>query len=75
MVTRTPLLGVLAAVCILVLFFPGPAACQDARGTSVRDESTRFDYSKSHSFPVVFIPTPFPPSPARDWTTRNGFKT
>jgi hypothetical protein len=47
MVTRTLLLGVLATVSILVLFFPEPAACQEAQGTSGRDESTRFDYSKT----------------------------
>jgi outer membrane protein TolC len=72
MVTRTPLLGVLAAVCILVLFFPGPAACQDARGTSVRDESTRFDYSKSHSFPRGFYPYTVPslPGPRLDNSPR-----
>jgi outer membrane protein TolC len=72
MVTRTPLLGVLAAVCILVLFFPGPAACQDARGTSVRDESTRFDYSKSHSFPRGFYPYTVPslPGPRLDNSQR-----
>ncbi|MGA2117713.1 MAG: TolC family protein [Bryobacteraceae bacterium] len=72
MITRTPLLGVSAAVCILVLFFPAPAACQEARGTSVRDESTRFDYSKSHSFPRGFYPYTVPslPGPRLDNSQR-----
>jgi len=60
MVTRTPFWRLLAAVPFLVLFFPEPAACQEARGTSVRDESTRFDYSRSHSFPRGFYPYTVP---------------
>ena len=75
MVTRTRFLGMPAVLLILVLFFAGPAASEDARGAPARDQSTRFDDSNSHSFPQIFIPTPFPSSPPRDWTTRNGFKT
>ena len=72
MVTRTSLLGVPAAVLILVLFFAGPAACQDARGAPARDESTRFDYSNSHSFPHIFYPytVPFLPAPRLDNSQR-----
>jgi hypothetical protein len=52
-------------VPFLVLFFPGPAACQEARGTPVRGEATQFDYSNSRSFPNVFSPyvVPFVPEP------------
>jgi outer membrane protein len=60
MVTRTPFWRLLAAVPFLVLFFPEPSACQEDRGTSVRDESTRFDYSRSHSFPRGFYPYTVP---------------
>jgi outer membrane protein TolC len=60
MVTRTPFWRLLAAVPFLVLFFPEPSACQEDRGTSVRDESTRFDYSRSHSFPGGFYPYTVP---------------
>jgi hypothetical protein len=63
MVTRTPVWRLLVAVSFLVLFFPEPAACQEARGTSVRDESTRFDYSRSHSFPRGFYPYTVPSLP------------
>jgi outer membrane protein TolC len=72
MVTRTPFWQLLAAVPSLVLLFPGPAACQEAQGTSVRDESTRFDYSKSHSFPRGFYPYTVPslPGPRLDNSPR-----
>ena len=72
MAKRTPLLGLSAAVCILVLFCPGPAACQEARGTSVHDESTRFDYSRSHGFPRGLYPytVPFLPGPRLDSSPR-----
>jgi len=60
MVARTPFWRLLAAVPFLVLSFPEPAACQEARGTSLRDESTRFDYSRSHSFPRGFYPYTVP---------------
>ena len=63
MVTRTPFWRLLAAVPFLVLFFPEPAACQEAQGTSVRDESTRFDYSRSHGFPRGFYPYTVPSLP------------
>jgi outer membrane protein TolC len=57
---------------MLVLFFPGPAACQEARGISVRDESTRFDYSRSHGFPRGFYPYTVPslPGPQLDNSPR-----
>ena len=72
MVTRTPFWQLLAAVPFLVLLFPGPSACQEPRGTSVRDESTRFDYSKSHSFPRGFYPYTVPslPGPRLDNSPR-----
>jgi len=60
MVTRTPFWRLLAAVSVLVLFFPVLAACQEDRGTSVRDESTRFDYSRSHGFPRGLYPYTVP---------------
>ena len=50
MVTRTLVSRVLAASSLMVVFFARPAACQDTQGTSSRDESTRFDYSKGHGF-------------------------
>jgi outer membrane protein TolC len=57
---------------MLVLFLPTPAACQEARGTSVRDESTRFDYSRSHGFPRGFYPYTVPslPGPRLDNSPR-----
>jgi outer membrane protein TolC len=38
------------------MFFPAPAVCQDFRATPAASGSTRFDYSKSHSFPRGFYP-------------------
>jgi outer membrane protein TolC len=72
MVTRVQFWRLLATVLFLVLFSPRPAACQEARGTSVRDESTRFDYSNSHSFPRGFYPytVPFLPGPRLDNSQR-----
>ena len=63
--TRTRFWRLLVTVPFLVLFFPGPAACQEARGTPVRGEATQFDYSNSRSFPNVFSPyvVPFVPEP------------
>jgi hypothetical protein len=54
------------------LFFPGPAACQEDRGTPVRGEATQFNYTKSHSFPDVFSPyiAPFVPEPRLDTSRR-----
>jgi outer membrane protein TolC len=63
MATRTLFWRLLVAVPFLILRFPEPAACQEARGTSVRDESTRFDYSRSHSFPRGFYPYTIPSLP------------
>jgi len=65
MMTRTRFWRLLATVPFLVLFFPGPAACQEDRGTPVRGEATQFDYSNSRSFPHVFSPyvVPFVPEP------------
>jgi outer membrane protein TolC len=56
MVTRTPFGRLLVTVISLILFFTGPAACQEAGGSSVRGEATSFDYSNSRSFPNVFSP-------------------
>ena len=56
MVKTSPFWRLLATVPFLVLFLQGPASCQEARGTSARDESTRFDYSNSHSFPRLSYP-------------------
>ena len=61
--TRTQFWRSLAAAPFLVLFSLGPAACQDAQETSARDASTRFDYSKSHSFPRGFYPYTVPSLP------------
>jgi outer membrane protein TolC len=57
-------LRLLAAVSFLVLFFSGPAACQEARAAPVGGEATRFDYSKSHAFPRGFYPYTVPSLPA-----------
>jgi outer membrane protein TolC len=62
-VTRTQFWRSLAAVPFLVLFSPASAACQDGQGTSARDASTRFDYSKSHGFPRGFYPYTVPSLP------------
>jgi hypothetical protein len=72
MVTRTQFWRLLATVPFLVLFFPGPAACQEDRGTPVRGETTQFNYTKSHSFPHVFSPyiAPFVPEPRLDTSRR-----
>src|ERR1017187_7770788 len=72
MATRTLFWRLLVAVPFLVLLFPEPAACQEVRGTSVRDESTRFDYSRSHSFPRGFYPYTVPslPGPRLDNSQR-----
>ena len=61
--TRTQFWRSLAAVPFLVLFSPASAACQDGQGTSARDASTRFDYSKSHGFPRGFYPYTVPSLP------------
>jgi len=55
----------IATVTLLVLLFPGFAACQEAQGTPTGSAATRFDYSKSHAFPKVFSPyrVPFVPEP------------
>ena len=57
---------------MLVLFFARPAICQDTQGTSARDESTRFDYSKSHGFPRGLYPYTVPslPGPRLDNSQR-----
>jgi outer membrane protein len=72
MMTRAQLWRLLATVPFLVWFFPGPAACQEDRGTPVRGEATQFDYTKSHSFPDVFSPyiAPFVPEPRLDTSRR-----
>ena len=72
MMTRAQLRRLLATVAFLVWFFPGPAACQEDRGTLVRGEATQFDYTKSHSFPDVFSPyiAPFVPEPRLDTSRR-----
>jgi hypothetical protein len=72
MVIKTQFWSLLATVPFLVLFFPGAAPCQGARGTSVRGEATRSDYSDSHSFPNVFSPYTVPsvPEPRLDNSRR-----
>jgi hypothetical protein len=72
MVTRTLVLRVLAASFLILMFFARPAACQDTQGTSARDESTRFDYSRSHGFPRGLYPYTAPslPGPRLDNSPR-----
>jgi len=72
MLTRMQCWWLLATVPFLVGFFPGPAACQEVRGTPLRGEATQFDYSKSHSFPNVFSPyiAPIVPEPRLDTSRR-----
>jgi len=67
-----PFRQLLAALPLLVLFLPRPAACQDPPGASVASEATRFDYSNSHSFPHIFSPckVPFVPEPRLNDTRR-----
>ena len=60
MMTRRQLRRLLATAPCLALFFPSPAICQDLRATPAASESTRFDYSKSHSFPRGFYPYTVP---------------
>jgi len=55
-----PVRQLLAAVPLLVLFFPGSGSCQKAPETPLAAEATRLDYSKSHSFPRVFAPYEMP---------------
>jgi outer membrane protein TolC len=63
MLTRTQFWGLLATVPFLVLFFPGPAACQEARGASLGGDATRFDYSNRRGFPRGFYPYTVPSLP------------
>ena len=80
MVTKTPFWRLLATVLFLVLLFPGPAVCQEARGASdggqrpplQRGEATQIDYSNNHGFPNVLSPytTPFVPDPRLDNSQR-----
>ena len=72
METRTPFWRLLAAVPFLILFFPGPAARQEARVSSVPSEATQFDYSNSHRFPNVVSPytVSFVPDPRLDNSRR-----
>ena len=55
-----PVRQLLAAVPLLVLFFPGSGSCQKAPETPLAAEATHLDYSKSHSFPRVFAPYEMP---------------
>ena len=67
METKTPFWRLLAAVSFLVLFFPGPAACQEAAKMTAGDGVTQIDYSKNHgSFPNIFSPyfARYVPAPA-----------
>jgi outer membrane protein len=59
---RTPKLPSKAVIVtfLLVWLVARPAVCQDAQATPARDESTRFDYSKSHGFPRGFYPYTVP---------------
>ena len=68
METRTPFWRSLAAVPFLILSFPGPAARQEGRVSSVPGEATQFDYSNIHRFPNVVSPytVPFVPDPRLD---------
>lgn len=72
MMARTQIWRLLATVPFLVWFSPGPAACQEDRGTLVRGAATQFDYSKSQCFPVVFSPyiAPVVPEPRLDTSRR-----
>jgi outer membrane protein len=72
MVTRTLVSRILAVSFLLVLFFARSAACQDTQGTSAHDESTRFDYSRSHGFPRGLYPYTAPslPGPRLDNSQR-----
>jgi outer membrane protein TolC len=72
MMIRTPFWRLVTTVGFLVLFFPEPAPCQEARGASTRGEATSFDYSNNRSFPNVFSPysTPFVPDPRLDNSPR-----
>lgn len=70
--TKVQLWRLIATVPCLAVFFPGAAACQEVRGTPVGAESTRFDYSKSHSFSRIVSPytVPFLPAPQLDNSRR-----
>ena len=75
MVTKTPFWRLLTTVAFLILFFPGPAACQEARGTSRAVEKRLASTTRTAAaFPTFFLPTPSHLSPTRAWTTRGGFK-
>jgi hypothetical protein len=56
----------------MIVFFARPATCQDTQGTSSRDESTRFDYSKGHGFLRALYPYTAPslPGPRLDNSQR-----
>jgi outer membrane protein TolC len=72
MVIKTAIWRLLATVCFTVLLLRGLAFCQEDKGSSVRGEATRFDYSNSHSFPNIFSPysAPFVPEPLLDNSRR-----
>ena len=59
-IRKAPVCQWLAAVPVLVLFFPWSAACQEAPPNPVAAEATHLDFSKSHSFPKVFSPYKMP---------------
>jgi outer membrane protein TolC len=52
-----------ATVHFLMVLIAGSAWCQDIQAPSVQGETTRFDYSKSHSFPNFIAPYTFPSTP------------
>ena len=63
----------LATIPFLVLFFPGPVACQEARGTTASSDVTHIDYSNNHgTFPNIFSPyfARYVPSPRLDNSQR-----
>src|SRR5208282_5315403 len=62
----------LATIPFLILLFPGPAACQVARGTLATTDVTQIDYSNNHGGFNVFSPysARFVPAPRLDNTRR-----
>jgi hypothetical protein len=55
--------SLIATVTLLVVLFPGIAACQKTQGTPEGSAATRFDYLKSHTFPEVLAPCRVPSVP------------
>ncbi|MGA3323142.1 MAG: TolC family protein [Terriglobia bacterium] len=73
MVTKTAFWRLLATVVLLILFFTGPAACQEAPGTPARGDVTQIDFANNpSSFPNPLTPyfTRFVPDPKMDNSQR-----